>query len=80
MCGRIFKMPDNAGYSKKTVLLLRYHHSQMFVTYLFSKEELLKLVDQKLGHPLSREPIRMDMIVRKRDCYFNTLRDTFASV
>lgn len=54
--------------------------SQSDVCYLFSKEELLKLVDQKLGHPLSREPIRMDMIVRKRDCYFNTLRDTFASV
>ncbi|EOF5822558.1 T3SS effector NleG family protein [Salmonella enterica] len=54
--------------------------SQSDVCYLFSKEELLKLVDQKLSHPLSREPIRMDMIVRKRDCYFNTLRDTFASV
>lgn len=78
MCGRIFKMPDNAGYSKNGVFVKV--SSQSDVCYLFSKEELLKLVDQKLGHPLSREPIRMDMIVRKRDCYFNTLRDTFASV
>lgn len=54
--------------------------SQSDVCCLFDREALLNLVCQELKHPLSREPIRMDMIVRKRDCYFNTLRDTFASV
>lgn len=54
--------------------------SQSDVCCLFDREALLNLVCQELKHPLSREPICMDMIVRKKDCYFNTLRDKFTSI
>lgn len=54
--------------------------SQSDVCCLFDKDALLNLVRQELKHPLSREPISMDMIVRKRDCYFNTSREKFTSI
>lgn len=51
--------------------------SRSDVCYLFDKEAFLNLLSLEFNHPLSLEPIRSDMIVRKSECYFNTERDCF---
>ncbi|HFL5521872.1 TPA: T3SS effector NleG family protein [Salmonella bongori] len=51
--------------------------SRSDVCYLFDKEAFLNLLSLEFNHPLSQEPIRSDMIVRKSECYFNTKRENF---
>ncbi|ECG1194778.1 DUF1076 domain-containing protein [Salmonella bongori] len=51
--------------------------SRSDVCYLFDKEAFFKLLSLELKHPLTQEPIRSDMIVRKSECYFNTERENF---
>ncbi|EDP8643682.1 T3SS effector NleG family protein [Salmonella bongori] len=51
--------------------------SRSDVCYLFDKEAFFKLLSLEFNHPLTQEPIRSDMIVRKSECYFNTERENF---
>ncbi|ASG55195.1 T3SS effector NleG family protein [Salmonella bongori] len=51
--------------------------SRSDVCHLFDKEAFFNVLSLELRHPLSQEPIRSDMIVRKSECYFNTERDCF---
>ncbi|HFL5521868.1 TPA: T3SS effector NleG family protein [Salmonella bongori] len=51
--------------------------SRSDVCHLFDKEAFFNVLSLELRHPLSLEPIRNDMIVRKSECYFNTERGCF---
>ncbi|EAA8845583.1 DUF1076 domain-containing protein [Salmonella enterica] len=51
--------------------------SQSDVCHLFDKEAFLKLLPEEFVHPLTKEKIRIDMIVRNSECFFNTERENF---
>ncbi|ASQ25770.1 type III secretion system effector protein [Salmonella enterica subsp. enterica serovar Paratyphi B] len=51
--------------------------SQSDICCLFDKEAFLNLLPLEFAHPLSREKIHIDMIVRKSECFFNTERENF---
>ncbi|EHM2232139.1 T3SS effector NleG family protein [Salmonella bongori] len=51
--------------------------SRSDVCHLFDKEAFFDVVSLELKHPLSQEPIRGNMIIRKSECFFNTERGCF---
>ncbi|EQC2934906.1 T3SS effector NleG family protein [Salmonella bongori] len=69
ICPITMAIPTNGVFVKVS--------SQSDVCYLFDKKAFLNLLSLEFNHPLSQEPIRGNMIVRKSECYFNTERENF---
>ncbi|ECC8734976.1 TPA: T3SS effector NleG family protein [Salmonella bongori] len=69
ICPITMAIPKNGIFVKAS--------SRSDVCHLFDKEAFFDVLSLELKHPLSQEPIRGDMIVRKSECFFNTERDCF---